>query len=335
MPSSNPQPVTAVNVQKPQFTVYRKLGTLSHSAFNQDKTIDLDRLHGLRFIDLYMSLVSTGSAGAADGAYLTSGPAQIMRAIQLKGNGKEPIFDTTGYGNFLQNLFDYHISPSSTQPSLASFGSGAATTEALLRLDLALQTGKVPIDTALITSLFTTLQLRVTLGDKTDLVNATNDRTITFTSATIDVYVGEIVNFRADLFGRVIAKHYFIEQQPASSSAANDLLLPVGNAYRSIILEIVAPNANPTPVNTVLNNLQVKSGSEIFVDVKASPLRRAGCLERGIAEQTGAYLVDFSRDGLLGENLDVSRVNNLKLTLDITLVAGNRLRAHCIELIVL
>lgn len=318
---------------KPQFLVYRKLGTLVWSAFSQSQTIDLDRLHGLRFIDIHADVQWDGSGGAADGALLAGAPFHMFTGIVLKGNGKDAIINTTGYGNYLQNFFDYRVAPASTLPAVTGTGAANYAFSWLSRLDLALPYNRVPVDTALISSLFASLQLAVTLGSKSDIVNATNDRTVAFDTATADVYVGEIVNFDASRFGKIVAKHYYIEATPSATSANFDVVLPVGNAYRSILIETVAPSANPTPVNTVLNNIQVKSGSEVFVDLEDDIARRGTALERGIGEQTGAFFLDFSRDGLIAEALDASLVNNLKLTLDVTLVTGNRIRCHCIELI--
>lgn len=329
-----PPAPAAMKNEKPMFLVYRKLTTLTYTAFDTTQTADLDRLHGLRFVDYHMDLQVDGSGGAADGANLADGPSHFITEIRLKGNGKDDIVRSTGHLNYLKNFFDYSVAPGLTLAAVS--GSGAANWIHSLsgRIDLAMPRGYVPIDTALISSLFASLQLSISIGSAEDeLVNATNDRVIAFDTCTIDVYVGEIVNFRADAFGQIIAKQFYLEAQPTASSTAYDVILPVGNAYRDFLIETVAPNANPTVVNTVLNNLQVKAGSEVFYDAEDDITRRIPALERGIAEQTGAFMLDMSRDGLLKQTLNASIFNNLKFTFDLTFVTGNRIRVLATELI--
>lgn len=326
---------TPVNVAKPQFLIYRKIDTLSYTAFDQNRFTNLDRLHGIRFIDLHMDLQIDGSGGSADGALLTGAPFHFLKKIILKGNGKEPIFDESGYGLYLKNFFDYGVAPTSSGTA-ASTGSANAQFTCVTRLDLAQPWGKVPVDTALISSLFNMLQLSVEVGTPDDeIVNATNDRVMAFDTLTIDVYVGEIVNFRADLFGRIIAKHYYIEDIPTATTPNRKVELATGNQFRSLLIEVCteASGANPTPVDTVLNNVQVKNGNEVLLDAEDDILRRIPAMERGIATQTGAYFIDFSRDGLLNENLDATQQNNVALALDVTLVSNNRIRVHAVELI--
>lgn len=321
---------------KPQFLVYRKLGTLTYSAFDQTRTIDIDRLHGLRFIDLHADFQVDGVTATTTGALLGGAPFHFLTDITLKGNGKDAVYNGTGYGAYLQNFFDYGVAPSSTLPAVGDLDTANAVFNFATRLDLALPYNRVPIDTALITTLFAVLQLSVSIGSVEDeIVDASNTGTWTFDTGTIDVYVGEIINFDATRFGRIIAKHYYIEAQPTGNSSAYDIILPTGNAYRSMLIEAVTAvsGINPTPANTIVNNIIVKAGSQNFLDVEDDAARRIPAMERRIAEQTGAYFLDFSRDGLIAEALDASVTNNLKLTLDVTNQSGNRLRVHCIELI--
>lgn len=319
--------------KKPMFLVYRKLGTMQWSAFNTTQTIDLDRLHGLRFVDIHHDHQVDGSGGSADGALLTGAPFHFVTEMRLKGNGKDDIIRTTGHLNYQKNQFDYSIAPASTIPAVSAFGSANAVFNFISRLDLAMPKGLVPIDTALISSVFATLQLSVSIGDKTGLVNATNDRTVAFDTSTADVYVGEIVNFDADMFGRIIAKQFYQELIPTATGSNLDLILPVGNAYREFLVEACAPSANPTPNSSVLDNIQIRAGSEVFYDGEDDITRRIPALERGIAEQTGMYYLDMTRDGLIRQTLNASLYNNLKFTFANTLVTGNRIRVLATELI--
>lgn len=319
--------------KKPMFLVYRKLGTMQWTAFNSTQTIDLDRLHGLRFVDIHHDHQVDGSGGSTDGALLTGAPFHFVTEMRLKGNGKDDIIRTTGHLNYQKNQFDYSIAPASTIPAVSGFGSANAVFNFISRLDLAMPKGLVPIDTALISSVFATLQLAVSIGDKTGLVNATNDRTVAFDTSTADVYVGEIVNFDADMFGRIIAKQFYQEIVPTATGTNLDMILPVGNAYREFLIEAVAPSANPTPVNTVVDNIQIRAGSEVFYDAEDDISRRIPALERGIAEQTGIYYLDMTRDGLIRQTLNASLYNNLKLTFANTLQTGNRIRVLATELI--
>lgn len=326
-------PQATQTTQKPMFLVYRKLTTLQWTSFNSTQTADLDRLHGLRFVDVHHDHQVDGSGGSADGALLTGAPFHFVTEMRLKGNGKDDIIRTTGHLNYQKNQFDYSVAPASTIPAVASFGSANAVFNFISRLDLAMPNGLVPIDTALISSLFATLQLSISIADKTGLVNATNDRTVAFDTSTADVYVGEIVNFDANNFGRIIAKQFYQELIPTASGTNLDLALPVGNAYREFLIEACAPSANPTPLNTVLDNISIKAGSEVFYDAEDDIARRIPALERGIAEQTGMYYLDMTRDGLVRQTLNASLFNNLKFTFANTLQTGNRLRVLATELI--
>lgn len=318
---------------KPMFLVYRKLGTLTYSAFSQTQTIDLDRLHGLRFVDLHVDVQWDGSGGTADGALLTGAPFHFLNEIRLKGNGKDDIIRTTGHLNYQKNNFDYAVAPASTLPAVSGTGAANYAFNFISRLDLAMPNGLVPIDTALISALFATLQLSVTIGSKTDIVNATNDRVVAFDTCTIDVYVGEILNFEADKFGRIIAKQGYQEIIPSATGSNLDLQLAVGNAYRDFLVEAVAPSTNPTPNNSVLDNIQISAGAEIFYDGEDDIARRIPALERGVGEQTGIYFIDMSRDGLIRQTLNASLFNNLKFRFANTLQTGNRVRVLSTELV--
>lgn len=320
--------------QKPMFLVYRKLGTMTFSAFDSTRTIDLDRLHGLRFIDLHTDMKVDVGTDCVNGALLAGAPFHFLQKITLKGNGKDAIIDTTGYGTYLQNYFDYGVAPSSTLPAIGTLVGANQEFNFLSRLDLALPYNKVPIDTALISSLFATLQLSVTIGSVEDeIVNSTNTCTWTWDTGTIDVYVGEIVNFRADQFGKIIAKQFYIDAVPSATQTNYEIPVPVGNVYRSMIVSEIYPSANPTPSTALVNNIQVKVGAEVLVDKEDDMGERDGALSRGIDVLTGAHLLDFSRDGLIGEGLDASLVNNMKLVLDVSYNSGNLIRTHFVELI--
>lgn len=315
----------------PQFLVWRKLGTMNWTAFNQVQTINVDRLHGIRFIDIRFNGQVDISAGSADGASLAESPWSFMTDVRLTGNGKDTIIAAPGMSLARWNFFRYGVRPTGT--ALSSLSAANSTYSGLVRLDLALPKGKVPIDTALISTLFSSLQLAITIGGKVDLVTAANDRTFAFDTSVADIYVGEIVNFNANAFGRIFPKQFYIEDTNAATSSAYEILLPTGNAYRAMMLETCAGATAPDTVNTVLNNLQIRAGSEVFVDVEDDEIQEGGALAKGVALAAGFFYLDFSPDGLIGDVLDASRVSTLKAVLDKTAQTNTRTRLHALELI--
>jgi hypothetical protein len=130
----------------------------------------------------------------------------------------------------------------------------------------------------------------------------------------------------------MVNKEYQIRSQVSAASNNHQITLPVGNLYRSIMIRALSDGL---PVNTIINNIQVISGTEVFKNRNAAVLQRDNRLDYHleipeIASSAAAkdhyyieyvidgyYILEFCTDGLLTESLDTTRLSELKLVLDV------------------
>ncbi len=188
-----------------------------------------------------------------------------------------------------------------------------------------------PIDTLLQSANLATLEFIVDWGAAKDWVDATNDRTVTINSAALEVQSEEYVGVKADQ-KFAVNKESSMEKEVTATASDFQIDLPVGNLYRAIV---IAPRADGKPLATIVNNVQIKSGTEVFKNVKAAHLLDVAKVRYGLESWPTGYLVlEFVTDDLLSESLDARQLSSLEIVLDVTKQAGtNKLHIYPVELL--
>jgi hypothetical protein len=215
-------------------------------------------------------------------------------------------------------------------------------------IDFAMWRALQPVDTLLDAAGLATLELIVTFGNPDDVMNDAWDAAVTVDEATLYVASCEAVGVPPKTMF-LQNKESRIQSQVLATSTQHQINLPTGNLYRSFVLKT---HSDGVQVDTILNNIILKSGTEVFKHRIAGFLQGDNRLECGIEvpEQDGSaaaidhyyqeyglegyYLLEFCKDGYLTESLDTSRLSSLELVLDVNSVGtADFVEVYPVELI--
>ena len=319
----------------------REIGSITF-AENQTRTLPLPRNYAYRCLDLLLIAKMSRLVGTA-GEAKDSAPAQLVKNIVIRANGRDVIKNYDMETLHRLNQMRYGTRPFIDAEAWNGF---AAVTDEILqvsaRIDFAMWHAIRPIDTLLDSAGLATLELIVTWGSGDDTMNtAWTDETITVTEATLYVSSIEAVGVPAGT-PFFTNKEYAIRSIVTASSNRHQIMLPVSNLYRSIVLKT---HTDGDQVNTIIpwsitkqNTITLKSGTEVFKYRIAGFLQAcnridyemevpeiigdAAALNHRLEEQSleGYYILEFVKDGRLTECLDTSQLSSLELELDVVTV---------------
>jgi hypothetical protein len=309
----------------------REIGSIPY-AQGQTRSIDLPRNYAYRTLPLKLVAQMDRAAGASAGAPKDCCPAQLVQNLQIRANGRDVIknidFETLHRLCQIRHGVRPHI-------SFADYaGYGEESNEVMsvhAQIDFEMWRAIRPIDTLLDAAGLATLELIVTWGSPNDVMNDAFDGTCSVDSATL--YVGAVESVGVPAGTNFIAnKEYMIRSQVNAASTSHQIKIPVSNMYRSIVLKT---HSDGVQVDTILNNIQIKAGTEVFKNRLAGFLQMDNRLEFGIEVPErdedaaavdhyflekvleGYYVLEFVKDGRLTEALDTRKLSSLELVLDV------------------
>ncbi len=315
----------------------REIGSITYAA-GQTRTLPLPRNYAYRTLQLKLVAQMDRVVGATGGAPKDSCPAQLVQSIMIRANGRDVIknydMETLHRLDQIRHGVRPHI-------SFAGFSGYSAETDVAMvvhaQIDFAMPRAIRPIDTLLNSAGLATLDFIVTFGNPDDVMNDAYDPAAggcSVDAATLYVAAVEAVGIPPGTRFMVF-KEYMIRSQVTATSTSHQIQLPVSNLYRSFILKT---HSDGDQVDTILNSIQIKAGTEVFKNRFAGFLQMDNRLECGIevAEVDGSaaavdhyflehllegyYLLEFVKDGRLTECLDTSRLSSLELMLDVNTV---------------
>lgn len=318
----------------------REIGSITY-AQGQTRTLPLPRNYAYRSLQLKLVAQMDRVVGATGGAPKDSCPAQLIQSIMIRANGRDVIknydLETLHRLNQLRHGIRPHI-------SFAGFSGYSAVSDIEMvvhaQIDFAMWRAIRPIDTLLNSAGLATLDFIVTFGSPDNTMNDAYDPATggcSVDSATL--YVAAIESVGVPVGTRfAMNKEYMIRSQVTATSSSHQIQLPVSNLFRSFVLKT---HSDGDQVDTILNNIIIKAGTEVFKHRFASFLQMDNRLECGIevAEVDGSaaavdhyflehllegyYLLEFVKDGRLTECLDTSQLSSLELILDVNTVGTN------------
>ena len=317
----------------------REIGSITYAA-NQTRTLPLPRNYAYRTLHLKLVADLTRVAGATDGAPKDSCPAQLVRNIMIRANGRDVIKNYDFETLHRLNQIRYGCRPRISWMDAAGAYSEAwedfavatdETFEIHAIIDFAMWRAIRPIDSLLDSAGLATLDLIVNFGAGDDVMNDAYDPAaggVTVNSATLYVAAVESVGVPP---GTVFMtnKEYMIRSQVTAVSTRHQIFLPVSNLYRSFVLKT---HSDGDQVNTILNDITIKAGTEVFKYRLASFLQMDNRIEFAtespITQDTqdrshqedvipGYYVLEFVKDGRLTECLDTSKLSSLMLELNV------------------
>ncbi len=316
----------------------REIGSIIYAA-GQTRTLPLPRNYAYRSLQLKLACQLDRVVGATGGAPKDSCPAQLVQNIMIRANGRDVIKNYDFESLHRMDQIRHGVRPHITVPEDWD-GYDVITDSAQVihaQIDFAMPRAIRPIDTLLNSAGLATFDLIVTFGNPDDVMNDAYDPAtggISVDSATLYVAAIESVGVPPGT-QFMVNKEYMIRSQVNATSTSHQIQLPVSNLFRSFILKT---HSDGDQVNTILNNIQIKAGTEVFKNRYASFLQMDNRLECGIEVPNvdgdaaavdhymlehlleGYYLLEFVKDGRLTECLDTSKLSSLELMLDVSSV---------------
>jgi len=323
----------------------REIGSIDY-AENQTRTLPLPRNYAYRCLDLILIAKLTRTVTTPAGACKDSAPAQLIKNIVIRANGRDVIKNYDMETLHRLNQMRHHTRPFINSEDWSGNANAAdKTLQVSARIEYEMWDAIRPIDTLLDSAGLATLELIVTWGTGLDTMdqdyNDCADPAVTVTSATL--YVASVESVGVPVGTAFMTnKEYMIRSQVTATSNRHQIFLPVANLYRSIVLKT---HSRGDQVNTIIpwgitnqNAITIKSGTEVF------KYRIAGFLQAGnrldlnmevpelMADAAavthrlteypleGYYLLEFVKDGRLTECLDTSKLSSLTLELDVVSV---------------
>ena len=323
----------------------RELGVLNYAA-NQQGTLELPRNYAYRSLRLKLVANLTWTETTA-GVVLDSAPSQLIRRVQVRANGRD-VIKNVPFAYLHRAAQMRH----GVRPKIVSPASTGALSEQSLEvhavIDFAMWRAVKSIDILLDSSGMSTFDLIIDWGVGADIFGGAYVGAVTVNSASLTVASYEVVGVPVGT-KFMTNKEYVLEKVITAANANMRVDLPVGNMFRSFILETVSDDVH---VNTMLNNIKIQSGTEVFKNRIAGFLQRDNRLDTSVewpvstaAALGGAdyanrigdgwYLLEFVVDGRLTEALQTARLSSVELELDIAAPGTvDKLRIYPTEIIV-
>lgn len=300
----------------------RKLGSIAW-AENEVKSFDLPRNYAYQKILLRLtgdiSIVTAAATAYTEAAW------KLIKRLEIVGNGKDVIWYIDGpalarYGHLFRGVVSASAVPTAVAANQAM--------NSFMVLDFAMLRSIKPIDTLLNAFQYSTLELRITWGAKSDMYSA-NAANVTINSGTLKLQSLESIGNA----GGMIAKVFTIEKEVTATSTDFQLTIPVRNAYRGFLIRA---EVDGNPNDSVINSLEIKSGADTFVQTDWNVLRDDNKLDMDLETMpTGYAFIDFCPDGYLSEALATQGMANLDIYFNVTKQTGtNKITVYPVELMV-
>lgn len=320
-----------------QYRIKRKI---AQQQITENGVVTIDVPRGYDIEALYFRIYGTVNVTTNfAGGVRAEAPCQLIKRIELVADGKNTIasvpFNMLNRGNPFRRG---QLGPL-TPPSAATIAAYAV--EAAAVLDQANMDGIRSKDSNLRTSGMGLLQLRFTFGAAADLfgpgAGAGN-----IANMFVDVYTSEMIEL-PDAKGAITSPLYMVKRAyqdiPALTSNANmQVILPVGNVLRGLVIRASGLVTAGEPSNGIINNIQLASGVDVRFNLPGLDVRALNKVDYQITTlPDGYYYIDLMGDGSFNtqasEGWDLTNASEAKLILDVTGGANVNLTVQTIELI--
>lgn len=322
----------------------REIESITYAA-NQTATIRLPRNYAYRKLCLTLLASISRAAGATDGEAMDSAPAQLVKNIIIRANGRDVIKNYDMQALHRINQITHGVRPQINSDGLGGYAIIAVDSEVQVSvsafIDFEMWRSIRPIDTLLDAAGLATLEMIVTWGAPDDIMDSTYDPAaggVVIRDAKLFVSSVESVGVPAGTTF-LTNKEYMIRSQVTAASNRHQIQLPVSNLYRHMILHT---HSDDLDVKTILpfnltnqNTITLQAGTEVFKYRIAGALANdnrvdcemevpelhpsAAAIIHNLTEYPleGYYLLEFVKDGRLTECLDTAKLSQLDLILDV------------------
>ena len=314
-----------------QFRIKRRIAQVAVTE-NGQATYDIPRGYDIEGIHLRLAGdVVVTTAGAAVRA---EAPTQLIKRVELIADGKNTLVSVPFVMLNKGNVFRKQLGKL-TPPSAAAIATYSVEADGMI--DFALVDGIRPKDSSLRTYGMSLLQMRFTFGQAEDLF--TGAPVGTLTGMYVEISLVECVEER-DAKGDFVTKPIALKKvayqdiNVAASNANQEIVLPVGNGMRGVILRA---EINGEPSDAVINNIILQSGVDVQFNLPAKVAKRINEHDYELTMPVGFYVADMMKFGpsdvKLADVWDLTRASEAKLVLDVTGGAGYKVTVETIEFI--
>ena len=294
--------------------IIRRVGQINFTAINQTLSLDLPRKDFYRHLILRLTVVDTITTLGSPVLFANT-PAQFLNRIEVIADGKDTIKSINGRALLFKNFINFATYPRRVVPTLSA---AALTWTLTLVLPFSMPRAIREIDTILDSGKLSTLELRITGGNSADFYS-TAPTARAFTSASVEVLLHEAIKFDTKPVNPSVYKEMSIQRQLTATANEFQLLLPVGNLYRGFLIESIADGV---PVNTIIQEIQIRSGTTVFYKAPWNNVRELNALFNNMETQPfdGYAYVEFCPEGRLVDALDSSKLSMLEAVFNSTLI---------------
>lgn len=270
------------------------------------ETILLPRNYAIR--ELILRLAGTINLNsAAVPTMLPQGAACLLSNIRIRRDGKDTMYSLSGQLTYELNKLLYGKAGNVTVS--ANTNATNVAQACVLRIPFENIGGVKPFDTLLATQIggrpLSSLDLLIDTAATSALyTGGTTVVSSVNVSFVLEVNVVEEVGVNNFVFGDL--KTYLAQKVACSGASNNFQIKPisVGNAYKGFMIYVEDTGIGS---DSVVTNIKLKSGSEVFVDRPAQALKDEWLQKMNISSMTtGIYYIDLMSDGSLNQTLDVS-----------------------------
>lgn len=307
-------------IARPQQRVKRLIGRQSWSD-NSRLVFDLPR--DFDYESIVVRVTGTSALSVAGAAVRAEAPLQALKFVSLKANGTDMLDGLSGamahrFGAFRRGQLAPLVAPSDAT-------AAARTFSAVVVLDRAVIDGIRSKDGNFPSRGLSTFQLECQMGGAADLFTGTPVGVIS--AATVEVAAYQVQEFEgADkqfTLPRVVTKRTQASIAFPASNANAQLRLNTGNLTRGLLLRSYGAVTAGEPSDAVINNVRVRQGNLIKLDLPYSMLRAMNAVDLDVTSiPTGYAYVDFMNmggpAGKLADCIDLRGGEEVWLDLDVT-----------------
>lgn len=296
--------------------------TIKTLTLGTPETIQLPRNYAIRGLILRLSgTININSASVP--VALPQGAANLLSNIRIRRDGKDTMYSLGGQLTYELNKVMYGKAGSTTVPANTNATNVAVST--VLQIPFENVQGVKPFDTLLATQVngkaLSSLDLLIdTAAPSAMFTGGTTVVIGTNVAFTLEVDVIEEIGVNNFVFGDI--KQYLAQKVAVTGASNNFQIKPIstGNYYKGFLLFVEDAGQGS---DSVLTNIKLKSGSEVFVDRPAQALKDELLQKLSMpqAMTTGVYYIDLMSDGSLNQTLDVTEASG-RSTLEFEMVTA-------------
>jgi hypothetical protein len=267
-------------------TVVRTLGTIGWEA-NTMKTLQLPRNfaydHILLRLTADISIITAAATAFVEGAF------KLIKRIEIVANGSITVKSLDAAS--LAKLNQYLTGVANAQSAVPTAIGDNQSHNAALKIDFAIDRSVSSFDTLLNSMEYSTLDIRITWGDKDSMYSTSTN--VTINSASLELTSKECKFERGGSMNKVSTHEIDI----TATSDALQYRFPVGNKYRGVL---VKAEVDGNPSNDVITEIEFKSGTDVFVKASYDSLRDYNKMAYEQESVPDGYVfIDFAEDGLI------------------------------------